>query len=367
MAPKKPKTPKTPATASTSSPVQIPEMPIPTAEEARAAAYMALGQAPGRMEASQTRPNLETKTGRRQFVTSAEWEDYVAKQYPGMLEIYRNNPEIAEIIRQGYIQDQPAADIVANVQASKWYLALGPGEYDYITKVAIGDKAYLDSIANREELVRKTARTKGYELPEESVKQIAADSLKGAWDSAKIGQIVGEQLVKTAPEKAGQPSKPEAAPTALQAGADAAALRARARRYGLNLTDSQVEGYVQSVLSGSMSDQQVTDSFRNQAKSLYPSIAAQLDAGDLESGVQAYKSEAARILGIDPTQVDFTNDKYKALLTYRDPDSKENRLMNTTEWGNYLRTLPEWKKTSEAKTRYQTMIDTIDKVFGKVR
>lgn len=313
------------------------------------------------------KPNLETRKGRRQFVKSSEWEAFVEKQYPGLLEIYRTNPAIAAIIRQGYVQESPAADITKDIQATDWYRGLGAGEYEYVTRTAIKDQAYLDTVAAREDLVRSNAKNEGYELTDQSIKQIAADSLKGKWDNAKIADAIGKSIVAGAPTQPGTPAKPEAAATGLQAGADAAAIRDRAKRYGLNLTDNQVEGYVQSVLKGTMSDQQVTDSFRNQAKALYPSVAAQLDAGDLETGVQAYKSIASQVLGVDSSQVDFTQDKYKALLTYRDPDNKENRLMNATEWGNYLRTLPEWKKTADAQNRYQSMIDTIDRVFGKVR
>lgn len=316
--------------------------------------------------ATTKKPNLETRKGRRQFVASDKWEAFVSKQYPGLLDIYRSNPDIAAIIRQGYVQERPTADIVKDIQATTWYRNLGAGEYEYVTRTAIGDKAYLDSVAAREELVRSSAKTKGYELSDAAVKKIAADSLKGKWDTAAISNAIGESVVAGAKDMA-QPTAPEQTPTGLQKTADAAAIRSRAKRYGLNMTDSQIEGYVQSVLTGTMSDQQITDSFRNQAKALYPSVAAQLDAGDLETGVQAYKSIASQVLGIDASQVDFTQDKYKALLTYQDPASGESRLMNASEWGNYLRQLPDWKKTTEAQNRYQTMIDTIDRVFGKVR
>ena len=41
--------------------------------------------------------------------------------------------------------------------------------------------------------------------------------------------------------------------------------------------------------------------------------------------------------------------------------------MNSTEWNRYLRTLPDWQKTSEASKKNDDLIKTIDKVFGKVR
>jgi len=40
--------------------------------------------------------------------------------------------------------------------------------------------------------------------------------------------------------------------------------------------------------------------------------------------------------------------------------------MNSTEWTQYLRALPEWGNTSEAKSQYSGIINTVSKIFGKV-
>ena len=133
------------------------------------------------------------------------------------------------------------------------------------------------------------------------------------------------------------------------------------------MSDQDVEGYVQSAIAGELSSQQIEDQFRNQAKSLYPSLAKQLDAGNLDSAVSSYRSIAANTLGIDGTAIDFSDaTKFGKLLTYQDPKSGEARLMNATEWTQYLRGLPEWQNTSEAKTGYDALIKSVETLFGKV-
>jgi hypothetical protein len=339
-----------------------------TPEEIQATAALALGQqgAPQGVSGGPSGPAAATTAQRRKFVASGEWENFVASRYPGLLQIYKTNPEIAEIIRTGYIQQQTPEEIATNISSSTWYKGLGSGEYDYITKTTTGDKAYADKIAARENSISDAAKARGYTLSPEAIKKIAGDSLKANWDTPEINDAIGRQIVGESQSQT-PTGTPTAAPTALQQGADAAALRELSRRYGLSLSDNEIEGYVQASLRGEITAQQITNVFRNQAKSLYPSFAAQLDAGDLDSAVGTYKSIASQVLGVDPTRVDFTNDKFKKLLTYKDPDSGESRPMNATEWGNYLRTLPEWKKTAEASDRYRTMIDTVDELFGKVR
>lgn len=307
-----------------------------------------------------------TKKSRREFATSAKWLPFIQKKYGWLVNIYETNPEVANIIRTGYIQDQPIPDIQQAILNSKWANSLQAGEYEYIKGTSTNNATYMARIAARETAVSTAAKNLGYQLTPESVKEIAANSLKGNYDNAALSEAIGKSVADQAKTPAGAQA-PAASDTTLRTGQDAATIRTTAKKYGLSLSDAQVEGYVQATLTGGMSDQQIIDQFRNQAKALYPSVANLLDAGDLDSSVGSYKQIAANVLGIDSSQVDLTQDKFRPLLTYQDPKSGEARLMNSTEWNRYLRTLPDWQKTSEASKKNDDLIKTIDKVFGKVR
>lgn len=313
--------------------------------------------------------NKKAKAKRTKFTESKSWVDYITNKYGWLINIYNNTPEVATIIRNAYINDEPVENVTTKITNSTWGRSLQVGEYDYLKGTYTNDRAYLDKLSAQEAMVKSEAAKGGYSLSVEQTKYLAAAALKSGWTGPTLVQEIGKAVVTNA--KAGEKitvGEPGAvSPTGLQKGADAASIRADARSYGLNLTDAQVEAYTQSVLNGELSTQQITDQFRNQAKSLYPSLSKQLDSGTLDSAVSSYRSIAANVLGIDSTAVDFSDaTKFGKLLTYQDAKTGEARLMNATEWTQYLRGLPEWKNTKEAKSGYDNLIKSVETLFGKV-
>lgn len=316
--------------------------------------------------------NERGKGKREKYVAGSDWQQFIQDKYGWIVSIYNSVPEIGTIIRDAYINDEPVNVTTQKVNNSKWALGLQVGEYDYLKATFTNDRSYLDSVAAKGTYIKSVAARGGYTLSDAQVSSLAASATKGGWDDTVISQEINKTIATNArnnPVTPGMmPQVPEAAtPTELQSGNDASSVRATAKKYGITLTDSMVEGYVQSMLNGTLSKEQVGIQFRNQAKNLYPSLAPQLDEGSLDEALSSYKAVAAQTLGIDDSMVDFTSDKFKTLLTYTDPLSKQPRLMNSTEWSTYLRGLPEWQTTKEAKSGYDSIIKNVESLFGKVR
>lgn len=314
--------------------------------------------------------NARGQKRREKFVAGEKWNEYIKNKYGWLVDIYNTVPEIGQIIRDGYIKDQPVDEIQNAILNSNWGRNLQIGEYDYLKGTSTNDRAYLDSVAVKERDIRNVAAAAGYTLEPQQVTLLAAGALKGDWDSQQISDEVGKTVVRTAQTGGAVVAEApaEAAPTGLQKTTDAASVRNLARSYGLNLNDTAVEGYVQSILQGRTTQEQVINQFREQAKMLYPSMAKQLDKHNIDDLTQSYRSIASTVLGIDPEAVDFSDaSKYGKLLTYQDPKTGESRLMNATEWTQFLRKTPDWKNTKEAKDSYTSMIETVNNLFGKVR
>lgn len=314
--------------------------------------------------------NARGKAKDEKFIASTDWSTYISGQYGQyLLDVYNAEPDVAAIIKYAYENDELAADTLKKIQSTKWYLNLQPGEYEYNKGTSTQDKAFLAKVDAQKAAIKKQAGESGYSLTNEQLTGLTTDSLKGMWDPATLTKKIGESVVSGAAGGGEVMAKAPTgkAPTALQAGSDAASLKSLSRAYGLSLSDSDIEGYTQSIVSGNITAQQVKDQFRNQAKSLYPALSSQLDSGTVADATSSYRSIAASTLGIDGSSIDFTDaTKFGKLLTYQDPKSGENRLMNSTEWTQYLRALPEWGNTSEAKSQYSGIIDTVSKIFGKV-
>lgn len=314
--------------------------------------------------------NARGKAKDEKFISSPDWATYISGQYGQyILDVYNAEPDVAAIIKYAYENEELAADTLKKIQSTKWYLNLQPGEYEYNKGTSTQDKAFLSKVDAKKAAIQKEAADSGYSLTDDQLTGLTADSLKGMWDPATLTKKIGESVVSGA-TGGGQvmATVPTAkTPTSLQAGSDAASLKSLSRQYGLSLSDADIEGYAQSIVSGGLTPQQVKDQFRNQAKSLYPALSSQLDSGTVDQATATYRATAATTLGIDPSSINFTDaTKFGKLLTYQDPKSGENRLMNSTEWTQYLRGLPEWGKTAEAKNQYSGIINTVSKIFGKV-
>jgi hypothetical protein len=319
--------------------------------------------------------NERGKSKREKFVSGGDWQEFIQNKYGWIVDIYNSVPEVAELIRNAYINGEPADVVTQKINNSKWALGLQVGEYDFLKATATNDRSYLDSVSAKGTYIKAIAARSGYALSDTQVSSLAASATKGGWDDLLISQEINKTIATNARNNpvGSQPSgmvpaaPGAAAPTELQTGNDAASVRTTAKKYGITLTDSMVEGYVQAMLNGTLSKEQVGIQFRNQAKNLYPSLASQLDEGSLDDALSSYKAVAAQTLGIDDSMVDFTSDKFKGLLTYSDPLTKQPRLMNSTEWSGYLRKLPEWQETKEAKSGYDDIIKNVETLFGKVR
>jgi hypothetical protein len=313
--------------------------------------------------------NRKAKQKRVAFTEGQKWIDYINGKYGWLVNIYNTNPEVANIIKNGYVNDEPIEDIKNNIVKSKWNLGLQVGEYDYLKGTSTNDRSYLDKLEMNKTMVRDQAAKSGYSLDDSDLNILSAGFMKAGWDAATLANKIGEKVVAKAKAggAVGGAAPAATTPTGLQQGTDAASLKALSRSYGLNLSDSSIEGYTQSIISGTITAQQIKDQFRNQAKSLYPALAAQLDTGTVDDATESYRSIAAQTLGIDQTAINFSDaTKFGKLLTYQDPKSGESRLMNATEWTQYLRGLPDWAKTSQAKEQYSGIINTVTKLFGKV-
>ena len=81
----------------------------------------------------------------------------------------------------------------------------------------------------------------------------------------------------------------------------------------------------------------------------------------------AYKQQVAATLGssIDASQIDWTQDKWNKALNFRDEKTGEYRQMDLWEWNKYLRSLPEWQNTEEAKNAYGNLVQSLARGFGK--
>jgi hypothetical protein len=105
---------------------------------------------------------------------------------------------------------------------------------------------------------------------------------------------------------------------------------------------------------------------KEQARTQYRSLQSQIDRGiDVQTATSAFRQQAVQTLGMEESAFDLTQDKWNRALNYQDPKTNEYRQMDMWEWNRYLRSLPEWQQTDDAKQTYRTAAFTLAQAFGR--
>jgi hypothetical protein len=292
--------------------------------------------------------------------TKTSWKDAARASYGWYVELYDAIPELKKIIDTAVKEKYSAERFVSSVKSTKWWKTQDAAQRQY-TERQVSDPATLKSDIEKQTLaITQLVGTRGYQLSADSISALATNSIKYGWDSTQLERYVGAEIYKKGTTASGG---------VVSEGTDATTVDQYASAYGLRLTDAIKSKYVQGLVEKTMTTEQLQDMMKSDAMNLYPSLRSELEKGrTVDQATSVYRQMAATTLGVDPDSLDFTDpNKWGKLLSYKDPTTNENRLMNATEWGQFLRSTNEWQNTDAAKQTYRDLASTIVRAFGKVQ
>lgn len=289
------------------------------------------------------------------------WLDYAREQYGWIADLYDAVPELKAIIDKAVKEKYTAERFINAVKSTAWSRTKDAKERAFIEKQTSDPTTLANDINAKRIAIEGIVSKRGYSLDAMTLDNLATQAVKYDWDTNELTRYVGTEIAKSG--KAGTTG------TAATAGKDAQTVKSLASDYGLRLNDALAAKYAEQLIAGTMTEDQIKENFRIDAENFYPSLKGQLDKGrNVAQATATYRTVAADVLNIDPNEIDFSDaNKWGRALTYQDPNTNETRMMNGTEWVQFLRTLPEWQKTDEAKQVYRDVASTLVRGFGKVR
>jgi hypothetical protein len=202
--------------------------------------------------------------------------------------------------------------------------------------------------------IRSVASQYGGVLTDEQVATIATESLRSGWTDQQIIQAVATELVKDTTTVG-----------PVRFGITGQSVRATANKYGVPLSDNAADEWAQKIATGQAFQTDFENWARSQAKSLYPSLAADIDQGlDVKTIVDPYVQVAVSTLGINNQTVDFADPKWNAALNF--DDGKGRRMMTLFEWGEHLRKDERYgyDQTPGARDKAYRMVSDLGRMFG---
>lgn len=284
---------------------------------------------------------------------------YAREQFGWYADLYDAIPEVKEIIDRAVRLKYTTARFTDEIRNTAWWETTEAKVRNFVEEGKRDPATQRTNIQAKRIEIENYVGKLGYQLPLEAIERLSSDAYKYGWDANEIARYVGAEVVKKGTTGAGG--------TTLQ-GLDAQSVRTWAQDYGVPLTDDLVQQYTNGLISRQFTEEQIKQNLRQDAEILYPALRAQLASGrTVNQIVSPFRSIAANKLGVSPEAIDFSDpNKFGRLLTYQDPNNGEVRMMNASEWERYIRTLPEWQQTDEAKVLYRDVASTLVRGFGKV-
>lgn len=190
--------------------------------------------------------------------------------------------------------------------------------------------------------------------------KFVADSINRGWTGDTLKAETYKEVFRRTPD--GTYANPTAVKRATQ-GNDYLNMQLIAKNYFNEAPQSTIE----NILTGGITVDDFQRQQRVMAKQRYGHLSELIDQGvTLEDLASNYRQSAAKLLEIDPNQIDMSQGDYEIALSFGEEGKK--RAMTTGEWEKLLRTDSRygWEKTENAKSEARSLASNIAEAFGRI-
>lgn len=288
------------------------------------------------------------------------WETAAMEMYPEYYALVKNVPEISDILKKYIAEEWSETKFLAELRKTNWYKTTTASAREWDLAAGLDPATYQTKINNQAATIEQKALDLGFRLSEDKINELALNSLRLGWTDQFLTNAMGMIIVE-----GGDPGA-----TQLRQGYYGQQIRGIARDYGVSLDDNTLMSFANKMAVGEETVGSFQDYALTIAKSLYPTLSEQFDLGRTFSDLTSnYRDIAAKTLEIDANSIDFTDPQWAVAVTYQpDPKTGEQRMMNLSEWGDYIRKNRAfgYEYTDDAKQKAYKVANELANLFGKV-
>ncbi len=259
--------------------------------------------------------------------------------YGYMAQLAGQVPEIAAILRQAAAENWTTAKFEYAVQDTNWFKTTSDTERQRMYLTATDPETWHQNLSNATNNVNQIANELGFGGSEKWAQDMAAKAITLGWDEATLREQIARQ---------GQMVTGEGGHLMGNAAETGAKLREMASAYGVPYTDATINAAVASIAKGYNTIADYNALYIQRAKSRYPSLAADLDAGlTVRDIADPYIATMAQTLEISQGDISLSDRTIQRALT-----NKTNEGLNTAqplwEFEQNVKKDPRWDKTKNA-------------------
>lgn len=265
-------------------------------------------------------------------------EDQIRQKY-GYLAWALDLPEVGAVLRRAATEGWDEARLRGAVEQTAWWRNSSASMRQWQQQQAEDPATANAKIQAQTDYIRSQSGVFGITIDPARASAIAADSLKYGWSGTQLQSAILNEFHYVKGQTAGRSAEAEQQ------------FKQMAGDYLIPLDDATIARWVEQAVK----QQQDPESFKHylidQAKSLFPGLAAALDQGLTTKQLAApYRNVAADELGVGGDTIDFRDPKWARALNFSDPKTGQFRPMDLYQWQRTIRgdSVYGWSKGAKA-------------------
>jgi Peptidase family M23 len=261
-------------------------------------------------------------------------------------------PEVADIVDQAIANKWTQSQFDAHIKNTRWWQERSTAQQEWDTKIKDNPGQAAREVAEMQANITQWAAAKGITISAAQAQQLATEFTR---NGVKAGTAEFEMRLGGFYTTSGTATG--------EAAVNEDFLRKKAGDYGVTVSDAQLQGWTQDILSGKGTAEGFEDSIREQAKTLYKPISSDLDRGlTTRDVVMPFLGIAGHELGIDLSNVSLTDPKWTQAIF--GPDGKT--MMTADQWTSTVRSDGRygWDKTANARSTAADLTGQLAQAFG---
>jgi hypothetical protein len=285
-------------------------------------------------------------------LTAADYEDKLGP-LAGILQAV---PELHNILNQAISQGWSLSTFQQHVYATDWFRNHSDSVKRLVALQAADPAQYKTEYAAGQRAVQQEAQQLGVSLTGQELHDLTWNSLAQSWDSNTLREKVGGKLDK---------GDPMAGQYATYYGQ----LKQMYAQYGVPMGEQALDQQARSaVMSGGANMDAMHQHAIDTAKSLYPGIAHNLDAGmTVQTVADPFVQTMGKLLEIDPNSIGIDNPLVKRALqgqTINQGGKTSTQMTSLSNFEDQVRADPRWQKTQNAYDTTASALVTIGRDWG---
>jgi hypothetical protein len=338
--------------------------PVEARGQTLSAAAKQAGLTPIKVSKPQAAGATATQTGGGLGVDAKVDPAAALAAYGSIAELAKTVPDIKRVISQAIAQGIDPTTTAGQqrfqqmLQGTAWWKQTASNQRDNQILKATDPRKWKELRQTYHDKIVILARNLGVPMTDDAaITRLAERAMNLGWSDNDIRRYVAADIKVGS----GVVNTGEAAVTVD-------ALKQKAADWLVPISDATLQTWTRQILRGDVPAEAFDSYLKEQAKSMFPGLAAAIDRGvTVRQYTDPYRQYASQILEIDGNNIDFVHDPvFSKALFNTDPKTGERTQMSLADWQTYLRKTPQYSKTAQATEQAAQFATTLAQTFGKV-